>query len=68
MSYVNLNSTERSILLEGILESDLRYLEKLVQRKSNLMLELQMLEGSILKKIAEVQGIQAQLKFVDEYH
>jgi hypothetical protein len=68
MSYVNLNPTERRILIEGILSSDVKYLEKLVKRKFALMLELQMLEGSILKKSAEIQGMQAQLKFIDEYH
>ena len=68
MSYVNLNPTERKVLVEGILESDMRYLEKLVKRKFAIMLELQMLEGSILKKSAEIQGMQTQLNFIDEYH
>jgi hypothetical protein len=68
MSYVNLNPTERRILIEGILSSDVKYLEKLVKRKFALTLELQMLEGSILKKSAEIQGMEVQLKFIDEYH
>jgi len=68
MSYVNLTACERKTLIQGILESDTRYLEKLVNKKFALMLELQLLEDSILKKAMEVQAMQAQLKFVDEYH
>lgn len=68
MSYVNLTPCERRTLIEGILSSDVQYLEKLVKRKFALMLELELLEGSILKKAAEVQAMQANLNFVDEYH
>lgn len=68
MSYVNLTPCERETLLRGILESDTRYLEKLVEKRYKLMLEFQLLESSIQKKVAEIQVMQAQLDFVEQYN
>ena len=68
MSYVNLTPCERKTLIEGILQSDVKYLEKLIDRRYKLVLELQLLESSINKKVAEVQIMKTQLDFVDEMH
>ena len=40
MSYVNLTPCERKTLIEGILQSDVKYLEKLIERRYKLVLEL----------------------------
>lgn len=63
MSFVNLTYTERKALIDGILESDFRYLDKLLARKINLLNELAALEIMINKKSAEIEGLQIQKKF-----
>jgi len=68
MSYINLTQRERTALLEGILESDKNYLNDLIKRKIDLMLEFELLEQSIYKKIIEIENMQDQLNFVDTYH
>lgn len=60
MSFVNLNYNERKMLIDGIIESDYRYLEKLLVRKSDLVNELTALEIMIKKKLAEIQGMELQ--------
>lgn len=68
MSYVNLTQCERTALLEGILESDKNYLNELIKRKIDLMLEFELLEHSIYKKMIEIENMQAQLDLIDTYH
>lgn len=63
LSFVNLTYTERKALIDGILESDFRYLDKLLARKINLLNELAALEIMIKKKSAEIEGLQIQKKF-----
>lgn len=60
MSFVNLNYNERKMLIDGIIESDYRYLEKLLVRKGNLVNELTALDIMIKKKLAEIQGMELQ--------
>ena len=68
MSYVNLTAEERKILIDGILQSDLNYLNTLLERKNKLLLEMHLLEGSILKKVQEIEGMKTQFNMVDTYH
>lgn len=60
MSFVNLNYSERKILIDTIIESDYKYLEKLLVRKSDLLNELSSLDIMIKKKLAEIQGMELQ--------
>lgn len=68
MSFVNLTPYERRILLEGILESDKKYLEELIQRKVKLLIEYEFIEQSIYKKMVEIENMQEQLNLVESYH
>ena len=65
MSIVNLTYAEKRALVEGILESDRKYFEKLYRRKLELLLELQAIDVSLNKKHAEIQGMEKQLELIN---
>lgn len=52
-----LSPEDRSIIIDCILESDLLYLETLLQRRAMIKLELQRVEGSIVKKSQEINSL-----------
>lgn len=68
MSFVNLTPYERRILLEGILESDKKYLEELIQRKVKLLIEYEFIEQSIRSKTLEIQNANEMLMLIEKYH
>lgn len=68
MSFVNLTPYERRILLEGILESDKKYLEELIQRKVKLLIEYEFIEQSIRNKTLEIQNANEMLMLIEKYH
>lgn len=68
MSFINLTPYERRILLEGILESDKKYLEELIQRKVKLLIEYEFIEQSIYKKMVEIENMQEQVDLAESYH
>lgn len=68
MSFINLTPYERSILLEGILESDKEYLEELIQRKVKLLIEYEFIEQSIRNKTLEIQNTNEMLMLIEKYH
>lgn len=67
MSCLTLSPEDRKILIQSILQSDIKYLDKLLHRKVQLLQEFQSLEVSIIKKTSEIENLQAQFKFVDTW-
>jgi len=65
---MQLTFDDRKTIIETILSSDIKYFEKLVNRKIDLMLELQSIEDLINKKSLEIQGIQFQLSLIETMH
>lgn len=68
MSFINLTPYERRILLEGILESDKKYLEEIIQRKVKLLIEYEFIEQSIRNKTLEIQNANEMLMLIEKYH
>jgi hypothetical protein len=62
---VNLNYSERKSLIDGIILSDCNYLEKLLNRKMELLREFESLELMISKKVAEIEGMRLQQKIAE---
>ena len=65
---VNLSTTDRSTLIRSILQSDIKYLELLLERKRKLIQEFDLLDLSITKKVQEIQGMRMQLDFTELYN